>query len=125
MADENDRKYPELRAYEFPWYRRLGHSLTDYLYGENATAAQNDWVQKFTGPENPFNLPAQAAHGVDMAKEGYRTGDPAKAALGAAETGLAVFPFAAGTARGVMGQVERMGADRAARAARGQIRRAS
>jgi len=117
MADENDRPRAELRAYEFPWYRRLGHSLTDYLYGDNATAAQNEWVQKFTGPENPFNLPAQAAHGVDMAREGYRTGDPGKAVLGAAETGLAVFPFAAGVTRGVAGQIERAGAERAARTA--------
>ncbi len=95
MADE--KKQPELRPYEFPWYRRAGHALTDMIYGENATPQQGEWVQKFTGPENPFNFPAQITHGSENVMQGYRSGDPLLMGAGALEAGLAsVIPAYAG-----------------------------
>jgi len=60
----------ELRSYEFPWYDRLSHGLADWWYGDKATAPETQWVKKLTGPENPFNIPAQVSEGQNVAQEG-------------------------------------------------------
>lgn len=104
MADDKKddllpRYREEARAYEFPWYRRLGHELTDWWYGPDANAQQGAKVQHLVGPENPFNIPGQISEGVDRFNEGYRRGDVGQMGHGAVEAGFAMLPPALGASR--------------------------
>jgi hypothetical protein len=96
--DNSSKKFPvaEAKSYEFPWYRSAGHGVSNnvlewlpWRWGQVGTAQDNDYVQKLTGPANPFNAPAQIHHGVDTTMQGWRLGDPAMMGQGALEAGLA------------------------------------
>ena len=96
--DNTSKKFPvpEARSYEFPWYLSGGHRVTNdalqwlpWRWGQVGTAQDNDFIQKLTGPANPFNVPGQIHHGVDTTAQGWRLGDPTMMAQGALETGLA------------------------------------
>lgn len=100
MADDGNINKPELKAWEPPWYDRVRNWLADIYGGENATPQQTDFIGKFTGPENPFNLPAQITHGADTAREGYHQNDPAMMGRGTLEAMLALLPVAYGKAMG-------------------------
>lgn len=65
----------ELRSYEFPWYKRWPHAVSDWWYGENATAPQQQGVNKLLGTDNPFNLPGQISEGSDRARAGWQAGN--------------------------------------------------
>lgn len=82
-----------LRNYDPPWYDRLASGVTDFIYGDDANAQDRAWVNTLVGPENPFNLPAQASQGINTAMDGYNRGDYGQMAIGAAQAGLAATPL--------------------------------
>lgn len=115
-----DKPQAEIYAYEFPWYRRVAHGLTDLVYGDNANAQQGAWVNKLVGPENPLNLPGKVAEGTDRMREGYRMGDYGEMAGGALQVAegvapaLGAIPFAGGRLGKLRGPfAERAAAQRA------------
>lgn len=111
-----DKPPAEIYAYEFPWYRRVAHRLTDLVYGDNANAQQGAWMNKLAGPENPINLPGKVAEGTDRMREGYRMGNYGEMAGGALEVveGLAPAVGAIPLAGGRLGRLRGPFAERAA-----------
>ena len=89
------QRTPELRSYAPPWHAQVTNALTDAIYGPRATARDRSWVDKFTGPQNPFNALAQVESGVGNALAGYRQGNAVQSGLGGLEV-LGALPFVPG-----------------------------
>lgn len=116
MADENDRRPPEMRSHEGPWYDKAAGDLSEKM---GDTPESMRWAKKLTGPENPLNAPAWITEGVDHMRTGWKTGDYPRMGFGALETGAGALPFAGGAASVFQRLARQSAARRAAEAAKG------
>lgn len=105
----------EMRSHQPAWYDSITNALTDMIYGENANTKNRATVSQFTGPENPFNVPANVTDGYGRLSSGLSNGDYRSAGLGALQMGAA-FPLAA-----ALGRASRGAPNAAAQGARATI----